>query len=274
LIHGAAVTAEMLDAAPELRLVACARGGPVNVDVAAATQRGIPVVTTPGKNADAVAELAIGFMLMLARGLPNAQAAAERATGASAFEGAEFFGRELAGRRLGLVGFGHVGRALAMRATGLAMVVSAFDPYQPVDRADVEAAEDLHELLAESDVVSLHARATPENGNLMSGPEFAAMRAGSLFLNTARDSLVDEPALAAALRAGHLAGAALDVVRSPADGHDPTLRTMRNVVITPHIGGATAETLDRGIAMLVAELDRLTRGEPLRNVANPTVVAV
>ena len=273
VLHGAPVTAEVLEAAPGLRLIACARGGPVNIDIAAATGRGVAVVTTPGKNAEAVAELALAFMIMLARGLPAAQAAPPLSPGASAFEGAEYFGRELGGRRLGLVGFGQVARALATRATGIGMRVAAFDPFQAIDQPGVESCDALIDLLAASDVVSLHARATGDNADLMSSPQFAAMREGSLFLNTARETLVDERALALALRSGRLGGAALDVLRTDGSGQGNVLRGLPNVVITPHVGGATFETLDRGVAMVAQELDRFERGEPLRNLANPAVVA-
>jgi D-3-phosphoglycerate dehydrogenase / 2-oxoglutarate reductase len=266
VVHGAPVTAEVLDAAPGLRLVACARGGPVNVDVAAASERRIAVVTTPGKNAEAVAELVIAFMLALARRLPAAERAAARGgTGESTFEGAEFLGRELAGRSLGLVGFGHVGRQVAPRARALGMRVRAYDPFAPPDDPEVEPVEDLRALLASSDVVSLHARAGAGNENLFSHAEFAAMRPGALFINTARETLVDEAALLAAL--DRLGGAALDVVRGDRE------IAGENVIVTPHIGGATEETLARGVRMVARELERLALGEPLHNLANPEAAA-
>ncbi len=132
VLHGAPVSAEVLDT-PGLRLVCCARGGPVNVDVAAATERGIPVVTTPGKNAEAVAELTIAFALMLIRGVPRAGrfVADGGKLAESAFEGREFFGREAPGTTLGLVGLGHVGRQVARRAAALGFTVVAHDPILP-----------------------------------------------------------------------------------------------------------------------------------------------
>ena len=137
------------------------------------------------------------------------------------------------------------------------MRVCAFDPLVPADAfaAGVEAVS-LAELLAAAEFVSLHARATAENENMIGAAELAAMRPGAFFVNTARESLVDEAALHAALVSGHLAGAALDVVRPAAGGMHPLL-TLRNVVVTPHIGGATAETIDRGIAMIADEIDAL-----------------
>ncbi|HEY3764452.1 MAG TPA: NAD(P)-dependent oxidoreductase [Gaiellales bacterium] len=265
VVHGAAVTSEVL-ASPGLRLVCCARGGPVNVDVAAAHERGVPVTNTPGKNAAAVVELTLAFMIMLARGLPRAQEflLAGGELGASTFEGAEFFGGELGGRALGVVGYGQVGRRVARAATALGMDVNAHDPM--VDPESFEPgvrSASLERLLACSDIVSLHARATAENENLMSRDQFAAMQRGSLFINTARESLVDEEALRSALENGHLGGAALDVVR-PAPGRNPLLGRP-NVIITPHVGGATFETIDRGIAMVADEIARLASGEALRH---------
>jgi D-3-phosphoglycerate dehydrogenase len=271
VVHGAAVTDAVI-ATPSLRLVCCARGGPVNVDLAAARARGVPVVTTPGKNAESVADQTLAFMVMLARRFPEAQRFLfEGGTvGGSAFEGAEFFGHDLIGHVLGLVGYGNVGRRVAERAQAFGMEVVVYDPFLPEGRPDgLERVNRLEELLARADFVSLHARATADNERLFDEAAFAAMRAGSYFLNTARESLVDEEALDRALASGHLAGVALDVVRPRAEpGPHPLLRHA-NVVLTPHIGGATHETLLRGVAMIAAEIERFAAGEPLRNVAEP-----
>ena len=262
VVHGAAVTDRVLDAAP-LRLVCCARGGPVNVDVAAAAERGITVTTTPGKNARAVVELTLGFLIMLARGVGSSQRALLDGTrlGESAFEGAEFFGVELAARTLGLVGYGNVGRGVAQVAGALGMRVLAYDPALPREAfGDAVEAVTLDELLMRSEFVSLHARVTPENENLMDADTFARMRPGSFFINTARETLVDEPALLGAIRSRHLAGAALDVVRpAPVMTRNPLLDEPR-VVLTPHIGGATGETIERGVAMVAQEIAQLSAG--------------
>ncbi len=218
VVHGAPVTDEVLAAAAALRLICCARGGPVNVDVAAASARHIPVVNTPGKNAESVADQALAFM-----------------------------------------------------AFGMRLVV--YDPYvQAGELASTEQVATLEELLARSDFVSLHVRATAETENLFGTDQFGAMKLGSYFVNTARESLVDEVALDAALESGHLAGAALDVVRPRAvAGPHPLLRH-GNVVITPHIGGATHETLLRGVTMVAQEIRRFAAGEPLHSVVNRAVV--
>ncbi|HEV2029114.1 MAG TPA: NAD(P)-dependent oxidoreductase [Candidatus Dormibacteraeota bacterium] len=275
IVHGAPVTDEVLAAAPRLRLVCCARGGPVNVDVAAASARQIPVVNTPGKNAESVADQALAFMIMLARGFPKAQRfLIEGGTlGESAFEGARFLGHDLAGHVLGLVGFGNVGSRVHRRALAFGMRLVVYDPYLQIGELEsTEQVSTLAELLSRSDFVSLHARATPETENLFGMMQFAAMKPGSYFLNTARESLVDEVALDAALASGHLAGAALDVVRPrPQGGPHPLLRH-ENVVITPHIGGATHETLLRGVTMVAVEIQRFVSGEPLRAVVNRAAV--
>lgn len=272
VMQGAAVSDAVLDAHPELRLICCARGGPVNVDVAAATAHGIPVVITPGKNADAVAELTIGFLVMLSRRLPevirHVEGGGEFAH--DNYEGAKWFGHDLAGQTLGLVGYGQVGRRVAVRASPFEMRVLVYDPY--VDAATIEAdggeAVDLEALLARSDFVSLHARATAENRGLIGADALARMKRGAFLINTARDSLVDEAAIVDALASGQLAGLAVDLVSpSPAEGRHPLL-AFPNVIITTHIGGATTETLRHGGEMAAAEIGRYLRGEPLRNVAD------
>lgn len=271
VVHGAPVTAEVLAAAPNLKLVCCARGGPVNVDVAAVSARHIPLVNTPGKNAESVADQALAFMIMLARGFPKAQRfLIEGGTlGESAFEGARFIGHDLGGHVLGLVGFGNVGSRVHRRALAFGMRLVVYDPYVRVgDLASTEQVSTLAELLAKSDFVSLHLRATSEIENFFGASQFNAMKPGSYFLNTARESLVDEAALDAALASGHLAGAALDVVRPRAQpGPHPLLRH-ENVVITPHVGGATHETLLRGVTMVADEIQRFAASEPLRAVVN------
>jgi D-3-phosphoglycerate dehydrogenase len=272
VMQGAAVSDAVLDAHPELRLICCARGGPVNVDVVAATAHGVPVVITPGKNADAVAELTIGFLVMLSRRLPevirHVEGGGEFAH--DNYEGARWFGHDLAGSTLGLVGYGQVGRRVTVRARAFEMQVLVHDPF--VDPALIAAggarAVDLDTLLAASDFVSLHARATADNRGLIGAEALARMKRGAFLINTARDSLVDEVAIVEALASGQLAGLAVDLVSpSPADGLHPLL-AFPNVIITTHIGGATTETLRHGGEMAAAEIERYLRGEPLRNVAD------
>jgi D-3-phosphoglycerate dehydrogenase / 2-oxoglutarate reductase len=252
--------------------VCCARGGPVNVDIQAATARGIPVVTTPGKNAVAVADLTLAFVVMLARRLPEVIRHVE---GGGVFahdnyEGAKWFGHDLEGMVLGLVGYGQVGRRVARRAMAFDMRVVAFDPF--VDPGSIAAdgvdPVDLGTLLGTADVVSLHARSTADNAGLIGAGAIAAMKDGALLINTARGSLIDEDAVLAGLRTGRLAGLAVDVISpSPATGRHPLL-DHPNVIVTTHIGGATYETLRHGGEMAAAEIVRFLAGEPLLNVAD------
>jgi phosphoglycerate dehydrogenase-like enzyme len=197
------------------------------------------------------------------------------------YEGARWFGHDLAGKVLGLVGYGQVGRRVAARARAFEMRVVAHDPFVAREALIAEGVEavDLDALLAMSDAVSLHARATADNAGLIGRAEVARMKRGALLVNTARLSLVDEDALVDGLRTGQLGGLAVDVVSpSPEVGRHPLL-AFPNVIVTTHIGGATIETLQHGGEMAVADIERFLRGEPLRNVADraalgPTGVAL
>jgi phosphoglycerate dehydrogenase-like enzyme len=274
VIQGGPITDAVLDAAP-LRLVCVARGGPVNVDVPAATARGIPVVTTPGKNVDAVADLALALVIMLARRLAGAirYVDAGGECGVDNYEGANWMGHDLTGHTLGLIGFGQVGRRVATRAIAFGLDVLAHDPF--VDPQTISAAgvspTSLAECLSQADHVSVHARLTTENQGLFRAANFHQMRVGATFVNTARSELVVESDLVDALRSGHLSGAALDVASPQPAGERHPLLSCPNVIILPHLGGATAETLANAGRMAAAEIERFYEGKPLVNVANPGV---
>ncbi|MEE6388078.1 NAD(P)-dependent oxidoreductase [Microbacterium paraoxydans] len=267
--HAAPVTAEVIAALPDLRLLGCARGGPVNVDLEAARGAGVRVTTTPGKNADAVADLTIGFLISLVRNVPaslrdvDERVADGRPLAESTFEGARWFGREVKGLRLGLIGYGNVARLVAARARALGAVITAYDPFvDPATVTDATIVGDLDTLLSASDVVSVHARATAENRHLIGRAQIERMPRGAFLINTARESLVDEHALLDGLRSGHLAGVALDV--NEPDGPWRELVAEPNLVLTPHLAGATHETLARGADMLAAEVERFLAGGDLR----------
>ena len=276
VVHGAPVTEEVLAAAKGLKLLCCARGGPVNIDVQAATKRGIPVATAPGKNAVAVAELAIMLMIMLARNVKKASmhVEKERIVSKDNYEGAQFLGHELDGKTLGLVGYGRVGSRVAARALSLGMSVLVYDPFIPA--AAIEApgikVTDLETLLASSDYVSLHARESKENENMMGEKQFGLMKKGAYFLNTARPSMVDEDALMRALTSGKLAGAAMDVVRYLPERPESPFIDMENVVVMPHIGGATYETTTKGAFIVAAQVKRYLAGQNIETLINPEVM--
>jgi D-3-phosphoglycerate dehydrogenase len=272
VVQGAPVTQEVAEASSALKLVGCARGGPVNVDVAALTQLGLPLVNTPGKNADAVADLTVAFLVMLARGLPKAQRFLEAGHQLKDnWEGAKFMGSDLRGHVLGLVGYGRVARLVARRAASFGMGIVTYDPYVTVEDENVRQAESLDELLATADFVSLHMRASADTANLFDAETFSRMRRGAFLVNTARESLIDEDALDAVLADGWLAGAALDVIRTTPEEDRHRLLRHENVIMTPHLGGATTETLARGAEMLAAEIQRLADGRSLINVVNSGV---
>jgi D-3-phosphoglycerate dehydrogenase len=232
------------------------------------------VVNTPGKNAEAVAELTIAFALLLIRAVPRSSRHLLEGGGfaESVFEGRDFFGREAPSLTLGLVGLGHVGREVAWRARALGFTLAGYDPQPPPAAVPGVELMSLDTLLARSDIVSVHARLTPENRQMFSRERFAQMRPGAYFINTARESLVDERALRQALEQGQLGGAALDVLeRAPAGQAHPLLSTP-NVFSTPHIGGATAETLARGAQRAVKAVTELLAGQVPANVVNPQVL--
>jgi D-3-phosphoglycerate dehydrogenase len=270
VVHGAPVTDGVLDASEHLKLVACARGGPVNVDVAAITARGLPLVHTPGKNAEAVADQTLAFLVWIARGFRSAQRFLDEGNRlANNWEGARFIGSDLRGHTLGLIGYGQVGSRVALRALAFGMKVLVYDPLIIVSSSDgVQQAPTLDDLLAGADFVSLHARATRENAKMIDARALAAMKRGAYLVNTARETLVDEDALDAALASGRLAGAALDVVHSTERHGRHRLLRHDNVVLLPHVGGATHETLLQGAEMIAAEIDRFVKGDPLVHVFN------
>jgi D-3-phosphoglycerate dehydrogenase len=251
-----------------LLAVAATRGDPVNVDVAAASAAGVPVLHCPGRNADAVAELTVALLFALNRGL--LQADSDVRGGRIFRDGTipyqRFRAWELAGRTAGLVGLGSVGRAVRWRLEGLGLTVIAYDPYCD------EATTSLDELLERADVVSMHATVTPETEAMIGPAQFAAMRRGALFLNTARAQLHDTDALVAALRSGQLAGAALDHFVGEHLPGDHPLVSMPNVVLTPHIGGATWDTEARQTTMVADDIERLLAGQKPVHAVNPEVL--
>jgi D-3-phosphoglycerate dehydrogenase len=252
-----------------LKAVAATRADPVNVDVAAATAAGVPVLHCPGRNADAVAELAVALLFALNRRVLPADADVRAGEvyrdGTIPYQ--RFRAWELAGRTAGLVGLGSVGRALRWRLEGLGLTVIAYDP-----NAD-DATASLDELLERSDVVSMHAAVLADTTGMIGTDQFKAMRPGALYVNTARAQLHDTEALVEALRSGHLGGAALDHFAGEHLPVDHALIAMPNVVLTPHIGGATWDTEARQATMIVDDLGRLFSGETPRHIVNPEVIA-
>lgn len=265
------VTRELLDAAPNLKVVGRAGIGVDNVDVTSATNRGVVVMNTPYGNAITTAEHAIAMMFALARQIPEASAS----TKAGKWEKNRFMGVELFGKTLGLVGCGNIGSIVADRAIGLHMKVIAFDPFLSEQRALELGVEkvDLPELLERADIITLHAPLTEQTRNVLSHENIARMKKGARLINCARGGLVDEVALYDALKSGHLAGAALDVFETEPATESP-LFTLENVVCTPHLGAATAEAQEN-VALQVADqmADYLLTGAVSNAINMPSVTA-
>lgn len=249
--------------------VGSCRGDPNNVDVAAATSRGIPVLRAPGRNADAVAELTIGLLLAVNRGIVRADRDVREGEiyrdGTIPYQ--RFRAWQLAGRIAGLVGLGAVGRATRWRLEGLGMRVIAHDPYA------ADATHSLDDLLAEADVVSMHAMVTPETQGMIGAEQFARMKDGAIYLNSARAMLHDTDALVAALESGKLAGAGLDHFEGEYLPVDHPLALMANVVLTPHIGGATYDTEANHSKLIADGLEQLLGGGKPDNLVNPEVLS-
>ncbi|GAA2455146.1 2-hydroxyacid dehydrogenase [Actinomadura vinacea] len=260
----APITRKVLDNAPGLRLVAVARGGPVNVDVEAATARGVRVCYAPGRNATATAEYTVGLMLAVLRRIPRTHAAlaGERAWGGE-YYAYEATGLELEGTPVGLVGGGAVGSRVARILEGFGADVQVYDPYVP------GGAASLDDLLRRSRILSLHARLTPDNHGMIGARELALLPPGSVVVNCARGPLLDEAALCDALESGHLFGAGLDTFAVEPPPAGSRLFSAPGVVMTPHLGGASRAVAHKAARIVAAEVGRLHRGEPLAHCLNP-----
>lgn len=239
------LSAEVLKAANTLVAVGCFSVGTNQVDLPAAAALGIPVFNAPFSNTRSVAELTIAEIVMLMRGAFQKSMAAHDGRWAKTAAGS----REVRGKTLGIVGYGNIGTQIATLAESMGMRVIYFDRTDKLSHGNVEPTADLHALLAQSDVVSLHLPETPETKGLFGTAQIRAMKKGAFLINNARGSLVDIDALAAALKDGHLAGAAVDVFpsepKSNKDAFESPLRGLDNVILTPHVGGSTEEAQER-----------------------------
>ena len=289
------VSARVIGSAQNLELIGCARATPVNIDVAAATERGIPVLFTPGRNANAAAEFTLGLMLAASRHIARAHHVLK--TGdylgepASTFSGADphpdviweldgkspykdFRGVELCERTAGLIGLGDIGSRVARLCQAFGLRVVAYSPYQDTRKAAALGVEllSLKELLAVSDFVSVHCRVTDETKRLLGKDEFALMKPTAYLINTARAIVIDQEALIEALQNGRIAGAALDVYwNEPLPRNHPLLR-LENVTLTPHLAGATVEVAERHSGMIVNDVLTWLDGKTPANIYNREVM--
>lgn len=246
------LTADVFEAAKKLMAVGCFCIGTNQVDLNAAKAHGIPVFNAPYSNTRSVAELVIGEIVMLMRGIPQRNFAAHEGIWLKNAKGAT----EVRGKVLGIVGYGHIGTQVSILAEAMGMKVRYYDIVDKLALGNAEPCSSLSELLSLSDVVSLHVPQTPQTDNMFSHAEFFAMKKGAFFINAARGSVVDIDALKTALDQGQIAGAAIDVFpKEPADKTQEfvsPLRNMPNVILTPHIGGSTLEA-QANIGLEVAE---------------------
>jgi D-3-phosphoglycerate dehydrogenase / 2-oxoglutarate reductase len=259
------VTPALIAAAPRLRAIARAGTGVDNVNVEAATARGIVVMNAPGANTISVAELAMAQLLSLARRLPAADASMKQGK----WDKKSFLGEEIRGKVLGIVGLGRVGREVARRARAFAMTVIAFDLFVPAEEAgqlDVELVP-LDDLCSRSDYISLHLPSTAETRHLFNAARFEKCKRGMKLINTARGELIDETALVQAIRSGQIAGAAIDVfTQEPTTNHE--LQQLPQVIASPHIAASTREGQEQvGIETAAALRDFLKTGT-VRNAVN------
>ena len=262
------VTRELIRHCPRLICASTSGAGYDTVDVDACTEHGILVVNQAGGNAASVAEHAFGLMLAVTRRIVESDHLLKTASG---FSREDLMGRELSGQTLGLVGIGHIGRYTARLAQAFGMHVLATDPY--LDAAEIQARGarpvPLDELLASSDVVSLHCPRTAETRNLFGASAFRSMKRGALFISTARGGIHDEAALYDALAAGHLGGAGLDVWNVEPPPSDHPLLTLPNVVSTYHTAGVTHEARRKVAAMAAEQIVALCAGTLPGRIVNP-----
>lgn len=270
LVHTAPVTQAVIDGCPHLRLVGCCRGGPVNINIGAATARGIKVINAPARNAQAVMEFTIGLILTEYRGIARAHKALSNGIWQGDLYRYDRAGRELCGQTIGLIGFGAIAQGLVPYLKPFGIHIQAFDPYTPQTRFDELGVHklDLPDLLRTSDIVSIHARVTKETTGMMGRDEFAMMKPGAYFINTARGPLVDYEALYAALASGHLGGAGLDTFLLEPPPADWPLLSLPNVTLTPHIAGCSRESAERGAESVAMDLANFLAGRTVKYAAN------
>jgi D-3-phosphoglycerate dehydrogenase len=269
----APLTQKVLNACPDLELFAVSRGGPVNANIAAATEHSVAVCYAPGRNAAATAEHTVGLMLAAMRRIPETDAALHKGEWMGDYYVYDKCGLELEDITVGLVGYGAIGSRVARILNSFGSHVLVYDPYVKAEAvAGVAEKVELNELLSRSRVISLHARVTPETEGMIGREQIAALPKGSVIVNCARGALLDYDAVCDALETGHLWGAAFDVFPEEPVPPDSRLLRTANIIMTPHIAGASRETAQKAARIVAAEVGRYVRGEPLAYCTNPDAV--
>ena len=264
----APMSRSMLERLPALRLIAVSRGGPVNIDMAAARDHGVQVVNTPGRNSSAVAEFTLGAILAETRKIRLGHEAMRAGVWRGDLYRADVTGRELSELTVGVVGYGNIGTKVVRLLLAFGARVLVHDPYIQLVPEDAATGVELvafDRLLTKADVVTIHARVTAETTQMMDAAAFGAMKPGALFVNTARGPLCDYDALLLALTEGHLGSAMLETFAVEPMPDDCALRRLPNVTMTPHIAGASVRTVTFAAEQAAEEVRRYLAGEPLRN---------
>lgn len=260
---GTRITAELLEKPGKLRAVVRAGVGVDNIDVAAATRKGIVVMNTPGGNTISTAEHTVAMMMSLARHLPVADASVHQGK----WERGKFVGTQLAGKTLGIVGMGNIGTRVALRARAFEMQLLICDPYIPASHVTALGGRwvGLEQIFAESDFVTMHCPLNKETRHMVSTKQFGLMKKSAFLVNLARGGVVDEQALVEALREKRIAGAAIDVMETEPPAKDHPLLGLDNVLMTPHLGGSTRESQESGEWGAAQEVARVLQGEAPQN---------
>lgn len=264
------LTERILAASPALRLFGVGRGGPVNANLAAATAHGVAVSYAPGRNATATAEHTLGMILAAARRIPQTHADLMAGRWRGDYYRYDEVGIELRGSTIGLIGGGAVGNRVAEMLAALGAHVLIHDPY--LAESTVAKLVSLDELLARSQVISLHARVTPETTGMIGAAQIAAMPAGGIIVNCARGALLDYDAVCDAIDSGHLFGAAFDVFPEEPIPAGSRLLTTPGIVLTPHLAGASKQTAANAARIVASDAGRYLRGLAPAHCANPEVL--
>jgi len=266
--HLAPINGDILDRLPALKLIAVSRGGPVNIDVAACKARKVKLVNTPGRNSSAVAEFTIAAILAETRLIRAGHESLRQGIWRGDLYRFDKIDAELSEMFVGLIGYGHIGTKVVRLLKPFGCRILVCDPYVPLsaeDRADGVEQVDLDALLTQSDVVSLHARVTEETKGFLAAPQFARMKKGAYFINTARGPMVNYDDLYQALKSRHVRGAMLETFWLEPPPPDSPLLKLDNVTLTPHIAGASTTTVRIAARMIAEEIRRHGAGEPPLN---------
>ena len=266
--HLAPINGDILDRLPALKLIAVSRGGPVNIDVAACRARKVKLVNTPGRNSSAVAEFTIAAILAETRLIRAGHESLRQGVWRGDLYRFDKIDAELSEMTVGLIGYGHIGTKVVRLLKPFGCRILVCDPYVPLsaeDRADDVEQVDLDTLLKRSDVVSLHARVTEETKGFLAAPQFARMKPGAYFINTARGPMVNYDDLYQALKSRHIRGAMLETFWLEPPPVDSPLLKLDNVTLTPHIAGASTTTVRIAARMVAEEIRRHRAGEPPLN---------